>query len=211
MFGLLKRWFGGGTLRVDAYWCGASIKLPNKIKTPGGSNISVVTVCVDVDYAINNGQITVKDVRLSRGGGRITGSRTPLNIAAERTGEAWYASSFSPKSLLLQVVRDELALEDSGLRKIMFGKWRAANQGSLVGGLVDALNSNAPPEQIAQLIETAGRGNDIVFTYTKTKGGSETRRVTVRGVKGKSIRATDHKDGSSKLFRIDRISNARRA
>ena len=91
------------------------------------------------------------------------------------------------------------------------GKWRDDNRDSLVQSLAAALNSQASPDQIAQLISTAGRGNDIVFTYTKPERGSETRRVSVQGVSGNSICARDHKDGKLKNFRIDRISNHRGA
>ncbi len=214
MLGLLKRLFSGrgsNQLVVDAYWCESSVRLPAKVRTPGGSNISVVNVCVDIQYSIDHGNIILQRVQLSRGGGRISGSSTSINVASNRTGEAWFASNICHESQLVDAVQKDLSAKDSRLRRIMMGKWRDVNRESLVQSLADALNSQASPNQIAQLISTAGRGNDIVFTYTKPKGGSETRRVSVQGVSGNSIRARDHKDGKVKNFRIDRISNARNA
>jgi predicted DNA-binding transcriptional regulator YafY len=91
----------------------------------------------------------------------------------------------------------------------MIGKWRDANRGSFVRSLADGLNSQASSQEIASLVANAGRGNDIRFTYTKPDGGSSTRTVSVEGVFRSSLRARDHKDGTLKSFRIDRISNAR--
>ena len=148
-------------------------------------------------------------VRLSRGGGSIAGSNTSINVAATRIGEAWFAANICSESQLAEAVTRDLSANDSRLRRIMMGKWRDLNRDALVRSLADALNAQASPDEIAQLISTAGRGNDIVFTYTKQNGGTETRRVSVQGVSGNSIRAHDHKDGKIKSFRIDRIANAK--
>jgi len=78
-----------------------------------------------------------------------------------------------------------------------------------VKSLVDALNSQATPEQIESLIAIAGRDNEITFTYTKSNGASETRHVSVLGVSGISLHARDHRDDKVKRFRLDRITNAR--
>jgi hypothetical protein len=214
MLKLLRRLIGGrnsNAFVVDAYWCESSVKLPAKLRTPCGSNVTVVNVCVDIHYTVDHGSITLRRVHLSRGGGRIMGSNAPINVAAERTGEAWIASSVCSESQLVDAVQRDLSGDDSRLRRIMMGKWRERNRDGLVKSLADALNAQASPDEIAQLISNAGRGNDIVFTYTKPKGGSDTRRVSVQGVSGNSIRARDHKDGNVKNFRIDRITNARNA
>ena len=214
MLGLLKRLFassGSNQLVVRAYWCGSSVRLSPKVRTPGGSNVTVVNVCVDIHYSVHHGNITLHRVQLSRGGGRIVASNTPINVAAKRTGEAWFASSICPNSQLVDVVQNDLSTSDSGLRRIMMGQWRDLNRDGLAKSLADAINAQVSPDEIAQLISNAGRGNDIVFIYTKPRGGSETRRVSVQGVSGNSIRARDQKDGRVKNFRIDRITNARNA
>jgi hypothetical protein len=214
MFGLLKRLFGNGSrdrLVLDGFWCDTPIKLPTKAQTPMGSRVSVVNVCVDIQYSIEGDNIVLHRVQLARGGGRIAGSSTAVNVASERTGEAWSTSQICPESYLVEAVQQDLSWEESRLRRIMIGKWRDANRGALVESLVDGLNAEGSPDQIARLVSTAGRGNDIIFTYTKPKGLSETRHVSVQGVSGNSIRARDHKDGKVKNFRIDRISNARNA
>lgn len=214
MFGLLKRLFGsasGNRLVVDGFWCESPIKLPTKARTPMGSKISLVKVCVDIHYSIEGDNIVLHRVQLSRAGGRIAGSTTGVNVASERTGEAWSASEICRESYLVEAVQQDLSSEDSRLRRIMVGKWRDVNRDALVESLADALNAQASPDQIARLISSAGRGNDVIFTYTKPKGVSETRHVSVQGVSGNSIRARDHKDGEVKNFRIDRISDARNA
>jgi hypothetical protein len=212
MLRLLKRLFGGGApkqLVLEAYWCESSVRLPAKVATPGGSNVSVVNVCVDIHYAMNEGNIILRRVQLSRGGGRISGADKPINVASERTGEGWFASTVCSDSLLVDAVQQDISRQDSRLRGLMIGKWRDLNRDALVQSLADALNSQAPPDEIAKCISTGGRGNDIIFTYTKPEGGSDIRTVTVQGVSGNSIRAHDHKDGKLKSFRVDRISNAR--
>jgi hypothetical protein len=214
MLRILKRLFASGSsnqLDVDAYWCESSVKLPGKVQTPGGSNITVVNVCIDIQYSIERGNIKVQRVQLSRGGGHIFGSSTSINVASERTGEAWFASSICSESQLAEAVTKDLSADDSQLRKIMMAQWRELNRDALVESLADSLNAQATPDEIGQLISTADRGNDIVFAYTKPKSGSETRHVSVQGVFGNSIRARDYKDDKVKNFRIDRISEARNA
>jgi hypothetical protein len=212
MLGLLKRLFAGGGSRqlvIDAHWCASSVKLPAKVKTPLGSNVSVVNVCVDIRYSLDRGNIALHQVQLSRGGGRITGSNAPFNVASVRTGEAWFASNICHESQFLDAVQMDLSAKDSLLRRIILGESRDVNRDSLAQSLADAFNSHASPDEIAQLISTAGRGMGIQFTYTKPNGDSETRRVSVQSVSGNSIRARDHKDGHVKNFRLDRISQAR--
>ena len=212
MFGLLKALFGRSpskALIVEAYWCESAIKLPTKVRTPLGGSVSVITVCVDIHYVVDQDRIDVRRIQLSRGGGGIMGSNSPMNVAAARRGEAWYATSICPESALMEAVQRDLATEGARLRRIMMGKWRELNRGSLLRSLADALNSGAAPTEIATLISTAGRGNDIAFTYTKSDGIPKLRQVSVQGVSGASLRARDHGDGEVKSFRIDRISAAR--
>lgn len=214
MLGLFKRLFGraaGRTLAIDAFWCESSIKLPGKVHTPLGGNVSVVIVCVDVRFSIEAGNITLHGVQLSRGGTCMVGSSQPHNVASERRGEVWYAPSVCSESQLVEAVQRDLSAADSHLRRIMMAKWRVENRDGLVRSLASALNAHASPNDISNLISAAGRGCDVTFTYTKPKGESETRHVSVQGVSGSSIRALDHKDSTVKNFRIDRITNARNA
>ena len=214
MLSFFKRLFSKGItsrLVIDAYWCGTNIKLPTKIETPLGSNVTVVKVCVEIHYSIEGNQIHLQRVKMATGGGSIMGASTPVNIASDRTGEAWHISHFHSDQILVEAIENELSFNDSGLRRMMFGKWRDANRGTLTKSLVAALNSHAVPSQIAELIAESGRKNEIVFTYTKPSGESDIRHVTVKGVSGDSIRAVDHKDEKTKSFRIDRITNAKSA
>lgn len=91
----------------------------------------------------------------------------------------------------------------------MLGKHPASNRDALANSIADALNAKAAPERISALLPTGGRA-EIVFLYSKPDGNT-TRRVTVVGVSGDSIRAVDHKDNKLKSFLIDRISKARKA
>jgi len=212
MLRLLKSIFGRSSLKplvVEAYWCEASIKLPSKVKTPLGGSVTVITACVDIQYIVEEDRITVQRVHLSRGGGGIMGSNSSVNVAASRRGEAWYATSICSESMLLDAVQRDLEVDGSRLRRIMMGKWRDSNRGSLVRSLADALNEGSESTTIASLISTAGRSNDIAFTYTKPDGTSTVRHVSVQGVSGSSLRARDQKDGEVKSFRLDRISKAR--
>lgn len=200
-------------LVLEGYWCETAIKLPTKVQTPGlGSRVGVVRVCVDIHYSINGDDILLHRVTLaSSGGGSIIGSKKSINVASDRTGEAWYASYLCHKQYLVEAVENDLSRKGVRLRKLLMRKWQEANHGTLVESLVDALNAQASPKQIAELISVAGRDNEIIFTYTKPNGDSSRRHVTVKGVAGDSIRALDHKDGEVKSFRIDRITRARTA
>jgi len=214
MLGFLKRLFTNDSTRrlvSEAYWCETVIKLSTKVQTPLGSNVSVVRVCVDIYYSIEGDRILLQRVKMASNGGGIMGSSASINIASDRTGEAWFTSHLCPEQYLVEAVENDLSSKGSRLRKLMMGKWRDANRGTLARSLVDALNAQASPDQIADLTATSGGANEIVFTYTKPNGDSATRHVTVEGVSGDSIRALDHKDGKVKNFRIDRITKARKA
>jgi hypothetical protein len=212
MLRLLRSLFrraGSGPLVVEGYWCESEIKLPTKVRTPLGGNITLVTVCVDIRYSVENGNIAVRGVQFSRSGSSLMGSSSALNVAAARRGEAWHATYICPESTLKAAVENDLACEKSRLSRIMMSRWREANSGSLQQSLAVAINNHASPDEIQQLISEVDREYDITFKYTKPDGSSITRRATVLGVSGASLRARDHKDGEVKSFRIDRISNAR--
>jgi hypothetical protein len=212
MFGFLRRLFGGGGkshLSIDAFWCESPVKLPDKVKTPLGSSVTVVNVCVDIEYSIQEEEVVLRRVRMSPGGGQC--GNMSVNVAGTRTGEAWYAAYICPESHLVEAVQKDLSADDSRLRKIMFGKWRSIHGAELAQSVADALNEQLPPAEIGALIASAGHGNEITFTYTMPNGNSETRHVSVQGVSGQSLRGRDHKDDQVKSFRIDRITNAKKA
>ena len=136
MFGMLKRLFGPAgskPLELKSYSClFSSIKLPWKVKTPGGSRVSVISPCVDIRFSILHGEIVLHRVRLSRGGTTILGSSKPLNVSSTRTGEAWYTSRLCPESQLVEAVQRELTLSKSPLRRFMLEEWRAEYPQDLV-------------------------------------------------------------------------------
>jgi hypothetical protein len=211
MFGFFKRLFAGSTpgrLTVEDYWCDTTIKLSGSVQTPLGSRVTVVKICVDIHYSVAGEQITLHRVRMARDGGTIVGSNTSINVASDRTGEAWYTSQLCDEQYLVEAVENDLAQTGSRIHRIMTGKWREQNRGMLVKTLIDALNSQVSPQEIAGLIGDAGSGNEIIFVYSKPDGTFSTRHVTVYGVSGDAIRARDHKDDKVKSFRIDRITKA---
>jgi hypothetical protein len=124
----MSRWFSKlwparrQTLTVESYSCGASLKSPWKIKTPLGSSVTLLTVCLDIVYSIRAGQISVHRTSLAKTGGL----NHPNNMFATRTGEAFYANNFQPESVLVELVEHELGQPNNALRRIMFGKWRDA-------------------------------------------------------------------------------------
>lgn len=211
MIRFLKRIFAGideNSLRVEAYWCSNVIKLPSKIETPTGSKVTLITVCVDVNYRLNGPSIEVLRVQLSRSGGLIMGSHEPINVAASRTGEAWFAYGVCPESCLRQVVLDELQMEGSSLRRIMLGKWRQRFGPEDPTPLVDALNAKAAPQDILRLLR-GRRGTRVRFTYTKADGTVSNRDVVVEGMSGNLLRAVEQEGRDAKSFRLDRMNNVR--
>lgn len=191
---------------IERWWCGTSIKLPKPIRTPLGSRVTLVKVCVDVCYEVQDGDIILHGVSLARP--KENDSFNDANVAAERTGEAWIAVGLFDDSELLEVVRRELYY-GSPLRRVMFGKWYSLHRDYYAQSLVNHLNEgNQSPQKIAKQLRAAGRGTEITFTYTKPDGSAEVRHVSIRGVSGRFLYAIDHKDNMFKSFQIDRITQA---
>src|SRR5438874_353170 len=142
MLGFLKRMFtsdSASSLMIEGYWCETVIKLPAKVQTPSGSNVSVVKVCVDIHYSIASDRILIQRVKMARIGGSLMGSSSSINVASDRTGEAWYSSYVCPEESLVEAVEQDLS--SGSLRKVIMGKWRDANRHTLAESLVEALNS----------------------------------------------------------------------
>lgn len=78
-----------------------------------------------------------------------------------------------------------------------------------VRSLADGLNAGLPADQIEELIATSEQPIEIWFAYRKPDGQCSLRHAIVQHVAGESIRAMDHKDGKTKNFRLDRITDAR--
>jgi predicted DNA-binding transcriptional regulator YafY len=135
------------------------------------------------------------------------GSPTAVNVASDRTGEAWFASSICPESDLVAAVEDDVCRDRSRLRKAMM---RCDDGEAILNSLVAALNNQESPAAMNDQLSLAANGVELAFTYTKEGGQAAVRRVTALGVMGESIQACDHEDDRVKTFRIDRISNARR-
>ena len=210
MAGFFSDVFGGGSAASYCFvghWCVTHIKFSNKIETPGGSRVSKVRVCVDIWYSVRADEIVVDRVQLSQGGSSLGGKS--INIATMR-GEVFFATSICDSQFLKLAVENELENKNIGLHKRMLAKWRGANRSTFAQLLIDALNEQASPDEIEDLIFAGGRGKEIVFTYTKPNGDYGTRHAAVDGISGDSIRAFDHMDGKVKNFRIDRITNVRK-
>jgi len=107
-----------GRGRVECFWLETTVKLGRPIRTPMGSRVSVLTVCVDIDYAIRSGVVKVERVSLARGG-LLSG--ISINVASTN-GEAFLLSSISPAASLINAAESDIAMPDSSLRRIMFGK-----------------------------------------------------------------------------------------
>lgn len=193
-------------LMIERYLSNTQIQLPYKLRSPGGSRITVVQVWIDIEFSIHAGRIRVHHVRLSQTGNPIGNSKVHANITSPRTGEAWYVSDILAESDLRKLVECDLEQDDSVLRKIMWGTWYDTYPGPNEHMLVDALNSQAPIENIEHAITLAGRGRRITFVYTKPNAEPTVRDVLVIGVSGRSLRALDKEDNQAKCFRIDRIS-----
>jgi hypothetical protein len=205
-------YYSGGSkpLLVEAFFCCTSIKLPSKVTTPTGGKIHVVNVSVDIYYTVQDGQITLRQVRLSRRGPTIMGSKRVFNVAATNRGEAWYAARLCSESKLREAVQGDLAMKDSPLRRIMMGKWWSANRSSIAAELAIAINRRATNE-IARLVANGGVGAQLEFTYTKANGVVSRKRVYVNGLASGKLRARQTTCQHDKSFLIDRISEARSA
>ncbi|WP_404305910.1 WYL domain-containing protein [Neorhodopirellula lusitana] len=218
MLGFLKTLFSDSVGSVDAYWLETAIRLPRKVRTLSGGNVTIVTACVDVNYAVNGNEITITGASLSRSGG-LLGPRK-INVSAQRTGEAWYATSLPVSNASLREASQvDLEHSESRLRRIIFGKAgerhrRPTDRSSgtrfdLSLDLIHALNSHASVEEVQEVLDSGSIHSHITFQYKKADGRSRKRRVVVHGTKGRSIAATDKSDKKRKHFRIDRISNAK--
>ncbi|MCE9618426.1 MAG: hypothetical protein K8R92_00770 [Planctomycetes bacterium] len=111
---------------LHAFWQEKPISI-SKMKTPGGSTVTKVKLCLDICFSIKDGEVVVHDVCLSKRSGGIMGAtRTGgHNATADRTGETW---TLSPKigvckEDLIGWAKAESVLMGGLLRRTMWAKW----------------------------------------------------------------------------------------
>lgn len=92
--------------------------------TPLGGRVSVLTVCVDICYSVQDGVIVLHGAELAQPTG--TGLEG-VNMASRRRGEAFRAHRVHPEEELFRVVRTDLCFTPSRLGRQMLMRWREAN------------------------------------------------------------------------------------
>ena len=193
------------TCYLEHFWCDSTIKLPSPVETPLGGRVTLIRVCVDVEFSLER-EIIVHHVKLCEPEG---GGLDRCNVASARIGEAWRASRrICSESQLRAVVDDELADRRGRLRNLMLKVWRIQHREVFAQTLVNCLNGGTSPESIEELIKAFGGGIPVVFSYIKEDGIPERHRVFVNGTSGRCLRGIDQKDEKRKSFRLDRISKA---
>ena len=212
MFGLLKHFFSREPSATASccfrnYWCRRGLKLPTAVRTPLGSRVRVLDVCVDIWYRVCGSDIQITRVRLAQEGGLL--GRMRINVAASRLGEAWMASSICRPERLKHVVSAELADETSPLRGLMLAKWRGERFDEAAEVLIRRLNGSPDASSVSAAIEAGAKGVEITFCYTKPHQTPEVRHVAIVGTRGQCLMAIDKKDQGIKNFHLDRISEAR--
>lgn len=99
-----------GTL--EGFWLNNTVRLPGKVKTPGGSQISIITACVDIDYRRDGYAIQIADVRLTN---------ADPNVGAANTGELFRLDSLGNATLLIEAANRDLHDENLPLRRCILG------------------------------------------------------------------------------------------
>lgn len=116
--GFLQKIFGSQPRhRLCGYWCETEVRLSRKIATPMGGKVSIVQVCVDIDYDIRDDVVHILRVQMATSGSGIMGSEQAMNMAAPRRGEAWYDRGTIPAAALTNIVADELRANGSRLEQ----------------------------------------------------------------------------------------------
>lgn len=185
------------------------IRNTDRIVTPLGSRITVVELCANVYYTMDDaGNPAIHRVALWQPDAAAKGVLATCNAFATHTGEAFRCLRLEPDEILWRAVEVELALPNSGLRRIMMARWRESNRGKFAQAIADALNNKCDSGQLAEKIDAARGVRGISFMYAKDDGSCRMRKVKVSSVSGNLLRGTDLEDGTVKTFRIDRISNA---
>jgi hypothetical protein len=213
IFRWLKSFASGGGRRyllIDGYHLDTSIKLSKPVTTPMQGKVTLLSFCVNIAYSIQGEDIPIiQHVDLWQPDARTNEPLARCNVFSTRRGEAWHAESF-PGSVLRAAVQNDLAQENSRLRRIMLAKWRDNDPAAFHQSIAEALN-NRNAARINELIARGGRGKALTFAYAKSDGSTRDRKVTLSSVSGNLLRATDLEDGTVKSFRLERISNVRPA
>lgn len=98
------------TLR--GFWLDTEIKLGSKFKTPGGSQVTVLRVCVDIDYRREGFAIQILNVRMAN---------EEINASSEVTGEAFRIAKLDSQLALVEAANTDLHDEESNLRRCILG------------------------------------------------------------------------------------------
>lgn len=109
---------------IRGYWCNSAVRLAKPLKTPLGSRITILTVCVDVHYSVQGGEIFLHGVEPTKS---EEAGLQACNVASPRTGEAFRAIRVYPESELVKAVQDDLSAVPSHLGRLMLGRWREVN------------------------------------------------------------------------------------
>ena len=109
---------------LEGYWCQSPIRLARPVTTPLGGRVSVLTVCVNIRYSVQNGVIVLHGAELTQPKG--TGLEG-VNMLSQRRGEAFRATRVYPEEELLRVVRTDLCFAPSYLGRQLLKNWREAN------------------------------------------------------------------------------------
>ena len=114
------------TMIIRGYQCANTISFTPPLRTPGGSRITVVRLCLDVEFAVEANRIAVYRVALSQ----IPGEGLDgCNMSSPRTGEAWHGNWIGPEAPLAQLLRLELLI-DNAIGGMMLQLWRETHPGT---------------------------------------------------------------------------------
>ena len=97
---------------LKGYWLSSDIRLPNKITTPLGSQISIVKACVDIDYIRDGYAIQITNVQMAN---------TDPNAGGANTGEQFRLGSIGNSTMLIEIANRELHDENMPLRRCILG------------------------------------------------------------------------------------------
>lgn len=97
---------------LEAFWLTNEIRLGSKFKTPAGSEVRVLRVCVDIDYRRDGFAIQILDVRMSN---------VEENATSEITGEAFRIDEIGNPIALIEAANKDLHDEELSLRRCILG------------------------------------------------------------------------------------------
>jgi len=123
---------------IEGFWCESLVKLDRPIRTPLGGRVTILRVCVDIDYSVQGKQIVPHKVQMANklGGGPLA----TCNVAAARRGEAWSAPCQGHDPQMALVVANDLAMSHSRLGRLMMVTWRDSHPSQKTPYLTEPFN-----------------------------------------------------------------------